>query len=491
MKNLLRRHWKSGLSVLLGIVVWLFWAVAYPHALSYHEQYQLFLWSGDYLSERLLLPGGFADWLSEFLVQFFLYPWLGGLLLSLLFVGLQCFTARLLPKKLYVLSFAVPLFVWWLMGDINVMVALPVALVSVLGLACVRWPRQFWWLDVLVMPLAWWLFGPAACIYGFIRLLQYGWPVLSGVASMAVCVVLTCMCLPQWPVQQLLSGISYYRIPLGYPQLSGYNSDMYELIRQDYLIRNERWDELIKRAEEHVVHTTFWSNSVNLALSQKRQLAERQFRFYQSGDDALIMGSVRDLTSNLPTAEAFYRLGMINSAQRYMFDIQESILNAKKSGRCTKRIAECMLINGHYKPAAKQLNLLKQTLFYRDWAEQMEQCLYKDSMLERIPEYKRLRQLRFKDDFLYSYPELEKIFAMLFVNNQDNKMALDYFLAQLLLKGQVQQFMQYLQWAQQYGGYKYMPEGYQDAVRCIQSQGRQGGSYGQYVQRQLKKGGAK
>jgi hypothetical protein len=64
-------------------------------------------------------------------------------------------------------------------------------------------------------------------------------------------------------------------------------------------------------------------------------------------------------------------------------------------------------------------------------------------------------------------------------------MALDYFLAEQLLKGNMQDFMHYLSWAQQYGGYKYMPEGYQDAVRSIQTQGRQGGKYANYVQRMM------
>ena len=227
--------------------------------------------------------------------------------------------------------------------------------------------------------------------------------------------------------------------------------------------------------------------SVNLALSQKRLLAERMFDFYQSGEDALAMPPHRDLTSNLPTAEAYYRLGLVNAAQRYMFDIQESILNGKKSGRCTKRIVQCMLVNGHYKPAAKQIAILKRSLFYSSWAEEAEKCLFKDSMVEGNAELGRLRKIRFKDDFLFSYGEIEKIFGLLFINNPENKMALDYFLAEHLLKGNVQQFMQYLQWAQQYGGYYAMPAGYQDAVRCIQSQGRESGKYGEYVQRQIEK----
>jgi hypothetical protein len=87
---------------------------------------------------------------------------------------------------------------------------------------------------------------------------------------------------------------------------------------------------------------------------------------------------------------------------------------------------------------------------------------------------------------LYDYNEIDKMLGLLFVNNPDNKMALDYFLAQLLLKGDVQNFMGHLQWAQQYGGYAVMPAGYQDAVRAIQSHGSAPGTrYGNYVQKML------
>ena len=93
------KYWNIGLSMLVGIGMFLFWYVAYLHALSYQEQYQLFLWTWDYLVERLSLPGGFADWVGEFIVQFYYVEWLGALLLALLFVALQRLTARLLPKS--------------------------------------------------------------------------------------------------------------------------------------------------------------------------------------------------------------------------------------------------------------------------------------------------------------------------------------------------------------------------------------------------------
>ena len=488
MEKAITKYLNVGLSMLVGIVIFLFWYVAYPHALSYQEQYQLFLWTWDYFIERVTLPGGLADWLGEFIVQFYYIEWLGALLLALLYVALQRLTARLLPKSLWWLSILPVLLLWWLMGDINVLLSFPVAIVLALVLAGVM-PKRFSWIDALALPMAYWLIGPAVWVYVLIRVVQLGWKHLWTAGWLvAIQLMAYAWFLPQWPLQQVLSGLNYYRIPLHYPQLSGYDKDMYELIRLDYLVRNERWDDIVKRAGEYQVKTPFWCNCVNLALSQKRLLADRMFDFYQSGEDALIMPRTRDLTSMLPSAEAFWRLGMVNSAQRYMFDTQESILNGRKSGRCTKRIAECMIVNGHYQTAAKQLDLLKKSLFYRKWAKEVGLQIRQSDGGELQIRHNLLekRKLRYKENFLYSYEEIDKMFGLLFMDNKENKAALDYFLAQMLLKGNLRGFQQYLGLVQQYGGYRQMPLGYQDVMRCIQMQGNvQGSPFADYAKRMM------
>ena len=490
MMKALTKYGNIALSVLVGIGMFLFWYVAYPHALSYQEQYQLFLWTWDYFVERISLPGGLADWLGEFTVQFYYIEWLGALLLALLYVILQQLTLRLMysltshhSPLTSTLSIVPVVMLWWLMGDINVLLSLPVAIVIALALACIRLSKPLSWLDAMIVPIAYWLIGPVVWLYVLVRVIQIGWKHLwSAGWLVAVQLMAYAWLLPQCPLQQALTGLNYYRIPLQSPQLSGYDKEMYELIRMDYLVRNERWDEIVKRAGEYQVRTPFWSNCVNLALSQKRLLADRMFDFYQSGEDALIMPRTRDLTSMLPSAEAFWRLGMVNSAQRYIFDTQESILNGRKSGRCTKRIAECMIVNGHYQTAQKQLDLLKKSLFYRSWAEETEAMMKDENQINIHPVFGRQRQLRYKENFLYSYEEIEKMFGLLLMNNTENKMALDYFLGQLLLKGDIKGFQQYLGLAQQYGGYREMPLGYQDVMRCIQMQGNVPGSpFANYV----------
>lgn len=493
MMKAVQRYWDWGLSVLVGIGVFLFWYVAYPHALSYQEQYQLFLWTVDYFLERVSVPGGFADWLGEFIVQFFYVEWLGALLMALLFVALQRLTVRLLSvwhDRLWLTALGSLLPVaalLWLMGDINVLLSLPVAIVLALALASVRMKKSLSWMDAVVLPIAYWLIGPIIWLYVIVRVIQLGWRHLwSAGWLVALQLMAYAWLLPQWPLQTVMAGQGYYRIPLHYPSLSGYDKEMYELIRQDYLVRNERWDEIVKRAQAYQVRTSFSSVCVNLALAQKRQLADRMFDFYQSGEDALIMPRVRDLTSMLPSAEVFWHLGMVNSAQRYMFDTQESILNGRKSGRCTKRIAECMIVNGHYQVAAKQLDLLKKSLFYRSWAKEAEAMMGDEARINAHPVYGKMRQLRNKENYLYSYAEIDKMFGLLFMNNHENRMALDYFMGQMLLKGELQGFQQYMGWVQQYGGYRQMPIGYQDAMLCIQKQGAVPGSpYATYAKRMM------
>lgn len=72
--------------------------------------------------------------------------------------------------------------------------------------------------------------------------------------------------------------------------------------------------------------------------------------------------------------------------------------------------------------------------------------------------------------------------GLLFRQNTSNRLALDYFMGQLLLDGDFKSFMGYLQWAQQYGGRTSMPYGYADACQAIQQQGNVPGSaYAAYV----------
>ena len=82
-------------TLLFGVAVLLFFGLAYPHHLHYQEQYQLFLFDSNYVREIVRLPGGVADLLGRFCTQFFLFAWVGALIIALLFTAVQLLTLQM------------------------------------------------------------------------------------------------------------------------------------------------------------------------------------------------------------------------------------------------------------------------------------------------------------------------------------------------------------------------------------------------------------
>lgn len=524
MNNIIVKYCKLSISIIFGCLSFVFWYGFYPQAFSYQEQFQLFLWTDDYLFSSFCVPGGFAGWLGELVTQFYYVPWLGALLLAGLFVAFA-----------WIVGWLPAMLLFWLLGDTAVMLGYVMAVILVQGIFRLNKTtgRRGLITDVIIVPLLYWLAGPLSLLYVLLRITKLGFGgCISIIYLLAIALLAYNYIFDQLPLEKILTPTIFYQISLetntlmwviplvalaeytvwhlkkvsdyrgktlsmAYGALclvvawqgisNGYDKELYELIRQDYLVRNERWDDIIQRAEKYQVNTAFSSVCVNLALAEKRLLAERMFEFYQSGEDALFMPLSTDNTSMLPSAEAFWRLGMVNSALRYMFNTQESILNGKLSGRCTKRIAECMLVNGHYTTAAKQIRILKKTLFYRAWAKDAETMLGNEQMINAHPVYGKIRQQRFRKDHLFArYKDISDLLEMLFIENTNNKMALDYYMGQLLLESKIGPFRRAMPLVQQYGGYAQMPRGYADAMNAIASGGRALGSpYVSYVNRML------
>lgn len=515
---------KMLMAVAVGICVFLFWLLAYPQALSYQEQYQLFLWTGDYFCDEMKTAGGLAQYLGEFIVQFYIYEALGALLIGVVYAVITYLMTRLLDKAQILLAAIPAVLLLWHMGDENVMMAYPIAIILAL-LAYLVLKKAHILVDLIVCPILFWLIGPMVWLYVGLRIKD--WKGLIGIVYLLL-IQLGCanQVLTQWPLQSVMLGMWYYRYEDLLPAMQiiipiviliiakcakyltfdkkyiiqaatlcilsvlavtqGYDKVKYELIKQDYLIRNERWDEVVKNAENFTVPTPFWSESVNLSLAMTGQLSSRMFQFYQSGEDALIMQMYRDMTSNLPSMEAFYRLGMTNECLRYAFDLQESIPLGKRSGRLTRRIVECCIVSGRYEVAKKHIGLLKKSLFYSKWAEKAEKCMENEAWINSHPQWGKMRQYEFDNDFLFYYPELAKVFYHLFVSNTDNRLAMEYMFGQLLLEGDQHVFFQVVGAGVQYGHYTSLPYTYQDAYQCMQGQPTPGSRYSEYVNKMIR-----
>lgn len=528
MRSFIHKHLQGILSLLFAVAVALFWAFPYRCALSYQEQYQLFLFTPSYFTERISVPGGLADYVGEFITQFYYVYAIGAILLALVFFCLQRLTWVLMrrsgvSRSWYLLSFIPAVALWALMGNENVLLSFAIALLGMEELMfhyiIVRDHSRGWVAPavylLIAVPVGYWLFGPVvigvalSATYNPYRpyetsqtlperavksnsqtlLTPYGWALLSVLYFVAI--VWLCGHFLQYPYYKLFGGINYFRYPgiipvmqwvvaalfalplvvFYLPRLEGkkavraeiaqltiivlatvpllhfsFDRATYELIDYDYLVRTHQWQRIIERAEKRQASSPMSVSCVNLSLAMQGQLCDRLFEFYQNGAEGLFPTFTRDMTSPLPTAEAFYQLGMVNDAERYAFEAQEAIPNYRKSGRLTRRIAQCEIINGNYAVAAKYLRMLEHSLFYRQWAKSQERFLYNSAAVKADPEYGRLGDIRIKrHDYLFSDQEMDQMLGLLLVDNKkyDNRMAYEYLIAYELLQRDLGRFMRY------------------------------------------------
>lgn len=537
MNNLITKTWKPLLSLLFGVAVMLFWAVPYMAGFCFQEQYQMFLFDTNYFLERIVLPGGLADYISEFLVQFYYMPVLGGAIIGLLLIGIQTAVWGLMKQygarhdfPGYLLSFLPSIALWCAMGDQNILLSFVVALFGALLMGWIhnRFHNRLVKVvfELVSTALVYWFLGPVVFLYAALMIgdtlknAQQKDSILSGIGYSACILVLTIAWILlstqslQYPMYRILAGLNYYRYPgavsplpfvvmvwavvipflgmipchrkslqklqqskvvivLSYVLVivaswfgikASFDEMTYDLIDYDFLVRTEQWDKIIEKAEKKPATTPLSVSCVNLALSQKGMLADRLFEFYQNGGEGLFPTFTRDMISPVSTAEIFFRLGMVNDAERYMFEAQEAIPNYRKSARLTRRIIECEIINGNYKVAAKLLRRLQKTLFYSNWANQMMALLGNEKAINRHPVYGKLRKYREKkQDFLFSDREMDQMLGLLFLNDNHNRMAYEYLMCYELLQRDMEKFMQYYPLGR-FVGYDHIPRSFQEIL---------------------------
>lgn len=176
MKNLMIKTWKPLLSLLFGVAVVIFWAVPFVGGLCFQEQYQMFLFDTGYFLERIVLPGGLADYISEFLVQFYYMPVLGGAIIALLLMGIQAAVWGLMKQygarhdsPGYLLSFLPSIALWCAMGDQNVLLSFVVALFGALVIGWIhnRFHNRLVKVvfELVSTALVYWFLGPVVFLY--------------------------------------------------------------------------------------------------------------------------------------------------------------------------------------------------------------------------------------------------------------------------------------------------------------------------------------
>lgn len=504
------------MSVLFAAAVFVFFRFAYPYHIHYQEQFQLFEFTAGYFAATASVPGGIADWIGRFLVQFFYYANAGAAIIAALAVLTQFLTYRATGKDnlpVFALCFVPSALIWIFLCDENALVGAVAGLAVALGsgLAADRIPATAarTAVKLAATPLVYFLAGPAAIAYTAVCFRrEKPWKAAASVFLLCLC-PLAAQYVWQYPLSRFFTGIHYYRYPEAVPVLfwaaafctlviviacraagvsrtgrkggtaaglalfavvsvlTGvsvrlcFNPAKEEVMKYDFMTSHRMWNRTMMEADVKNPSTPLSVSCLNLALSMSGRMPASMFEYYQNGPEGLLPTFNREATSAMSLSEIYYHLGMVNTAQRMAFEAQESIPDFQKSARCYRMLSVTNIINGDYGVAQKYLESLKHTIFYSRWARGTEAVLYDDEAVCRDPEYARMRSLRFHTrDFLFSGTEMDSMLGLLYLENRSNSVALDYLLAWTLLKKDLGRFTECLGMVTAV----FLPQPYQEAV---------------------------
>lgn len=447
------------ITLLFGIIVWLFFAVFYRHHLHYREEMQLFPLNGDYFLETIASSGGLSSYISRMITQFFVDSFVGSFCVTLLLIALHRIVwlisitqTRLKAKKNgYYLISLIPSTLYacaWM--DENILLTALIALIFVL-LAIVPYQRiksrkvrlAYW---PVMIPLLYWMAGGA--YINFYRYPGFFPGILLVIFLSALIIPFLCLYLPETKtrkhavVSRSIQLIIVFLIACwGFKTQVDWEKE--EIMAYDYFSRSQKWNSIIRLADKKAPGTPLSVASLNLALAKQNRLSDFMFAYFQNGTEGLLPSFQKEFIVDMMAGEIYYHLGLVNTAQRFAFEGMEAIPGNQKSVRSIQRLAETNIINGQYEVARKYLFLLKQTIFYKKWAEEAETYLYNEEKINAHPEWGKLRQFRPKKDFLFSEQEKDQVLGILWQNNTGNRTACEYLLAYTLLNKDLQHFFDY------------------------------------------------
>ena len=377
---------------------WAFFLFAYPYHLMRREQLNLFLFDGDYIRQTYRGSGFLVRFVSDFLEQFFVSPFLGSLIVALLLTGIGVVVYRICRHflgKWPSLAIATLFFAWSFLRETGnlYITRYTVATLGYLSLVLLALQFRKAWLrpvaGVLLLALGSWAIGA--------------------------------------PFHQ------YYGKPWSVPEFKHERA-----IGLDVETSRENWDKVLQLSKVDL-YVEEASYCYNLALAMTGRLGDDLLNHSQNHHQTLLFPASKDnsIFTNAMAGEAWYQLGdMTQAEQSAITSLQAS---PKHTGaRFIERLARVNLISGEDAAAEKYLNLLCRTLYYGKWARSMMPGRQDETVRAQLAE-ERTRLAR--KDFVHQLERPREILLGLLEADPDNLQARNYLLCYDLMCYDLDTFM--------------------------------------------------
>ena len=168
-------------------------------------------------------------------------------------------------------------------------------------------------------------------------------------------------------------------------------------LRLQRLTEKYKWDLIIKEAEKAQEPTKTIAAYRAIALANTNQLSQRFFDFNYRYKPPASSGN-DDVVQKLSYFSDFYLYASLPNIA-YLWNM-EFWVGSGANFYLLKKMAICAMLNGEKELASKYLTLLKESLFYKSWAEKQEKYNNDPDILIKNPVYKQIKQYMPEEDFV-------------------------------------------------------------------------------------------
>lgn len=238
-----------------------------------------------------------------------------------------------------------------------------------------------------------------------------------------------------------------------------YNPQTARVIELEKLIFAEKWNDAITLHETKPSRNLIGQYFYNIALSESDQMCDRLFFGSQDfGEKSLVLPWGDEHLNR--GAYFYYSIGLINEAHRWAYE--EMVVYGYRPENI-KLLTKTSLIDGDYRVARKYINILKRTIYYRDWAIKYEKMADNPDLIKSDRELGEKLKILPKSNFFILFNEPQNNLPLLLEAQPDNRRAFEYYLAGLLLTKNVEIIMNNISKLKGIG-YNHIPRHIEEAI---------------------------
>ena len=443
----MRKQIKWIMAGVMLVTFFLMYMLKFEHIIIYHEQHHLFRFCTEWFAETAH-QYGFWHPVTEFVVQFGYWPWLGAVVWSLIFVGVYLMIQSIIKqltglRDLLQLSAILPAWMFYQTVDVD---SFPINVTKITAIVLTAWVAVMCFARFIPIKYRTWnrkrekkfniKFKPKYADTKPQRKRGWIWLFLS-LACFGGIVLF-------WNNQYYgprTIEVNGKPKPLTREDVIKWRTNERIMIAADQALRRCDWDEVLALSNEILRkgnnHLMAYFRS--LALYNRGELTSRLFDLPQSyGEEALFFPWYADRNRAEYGGKIYEDLGALNTAIHWEF---EALVGWGETATHLINLSRYYIEVGKPKQAKKFIAPLEDTLFYDDVADELEDYLEAGDVpnlhnaLANVP------------DSIAHFDNVTSIGTDAFFilcHDPENKMALEYAVMSMLLGNNVGGFYYYL-----------------------------------------------